>query len=620
MSPLGDDNWQRNHWHQNKKYRDAQADRDKLNEKNRVYLLDHLSDVRNGKLLAYLSGAAWADLDSSGYGGGHDSDLFKQWRESHPELDEATRQGYQTLLSQLTSTQAATAVRNHNTGRMLHVELPCLLAAQQLFEERPQRLFDLGEDRLKALITVHLLNHVSKHEWFLALAERHSDWVEEVWWSLCKISLRSKKDIRIPQVGLLRQEPGLRHMALHLLPRLLAAWPSKVSETNFAEFAQVLESVLTQCGPDEVSRLVAARLKRKSLGSLQTGYLLMAGVWVDHQTFAPLLRSQLTKKQILQTELLGFIGHLRRSGGNRVPLPAWDASTLGLLFKVFGPLCPSTRPEGMGWVGAKDEGRDFLYQLLGILRNDSSEAAQQELQQLRSDPALGEWKSRLDEALSRQAQARAERSFSLPTPRQVALSLQNRSPANPADLMAITIDALGELQREVRNSSTNLISRFWNVDASGKRPRPPHRPEPACRDVIAEWLRQHLQAMNISAQPENQHGAQNQSDIALTTQVSGQPAMLLPIEVKGDWHRDLWTAATEQLAKKYASEPRCHGQGVYLVLWLGSKRGTAAKPRQQPNHPTPTPDALQARMQLETNQKTNTQNIRVFVLDLSIPD
>lgn len=620
VSPLDDDNWQRKNWLQNKKYRDAQADRHKLDERNRLYLLGHLNDVRNGKLLAYLSGAAWADLAGSGYGGGPDSKPFKQWRETHPELDEATRQGYQTLLSQLSPTQAATALKNHKTGRILHVELPCLLAAQQLFEQRPQQLFDLGEDGLKALITLHLLNHVSKHEWFLALAGRHADWVEEVWWSLCKSSLRSKKDIRIPQIGLLRHESGLMHMALRMLPRLLAAWPSKVTETNFAEFAQVLESVLLQCGPDEVSRLVAARLKRKSLGSLQTGYLLMAGVWVDHQTFAPLLRSQLTKKQILQTELLGFIGHLRRYGGNPAPLPEWDAPTLGLLFKIFGPLCPSTRPEGIGWVGARDEGRDFLHQLLAMLRNDTTDAAQQELQGLLADPALVDWQHILDEALSRQARARADKAFSLPTPRQVALTLQNKAPANPADLMAITIDVLGALQREIRNSATNLINGFWNVDPNGKRPLPPHRPEPACRDVIAEWLRQHLQAMNISAQPENQHGAQNQSDIALTTHVPGQPTMLLPIEVNGDWHRDLWTSATEQLAKKYASEPRCHGQGVYLVLWLGSKRGAAAKPKQQPNYSTHTPADLQACLQLETNQKTNTQGIRVFVLDVSIPD
>lgn len=619
-SPLSDDNWRRKHWLRNKKYRDEEAARHELNEKNRRYLLDHLNDVRDGKLLGYLSDAAWTDLKDSGYGGGRNSQLFGQWREEHPELEAATRHGYQAILSQLTSTQAGNAVKSHKTGHLLNIELPCLLAAQQLFTENPQQLFDLREERLKAVLTLHLLHHSSNHEWFLALAEHQPDWVEAVWWSLCESNLRSKKDIRIPQIGLLRHEVALRPMALRLLPRILLKWPGKVSESNFPEFVQVLDAVLAQCAPEEVSRLVTERLKRKSLGSLQTGYLLMAGLWVDHPTFAPLLQRLLNKKQIVQTELLGFIAHLRRYGGNPEPLPKWDAPTIGLLFRIFGPLCPAERPEGINTLGQKDEGRAFLHQLLDALRNDTSEAAQQELQHLLTEPALSHWKNQLEETASRQAQTRAEKAFSLPTPRQVALTLQNKTPANPADLMAVALDALHALQQTLRNSDTNRLNRFWTVDAAGKRPQPPHRPEPECRNAIAEWLRADLKDFDISVAIEIQHGAQNQSDIVLRVQTAAHQEMLLPIEIKGDWNRDLWTAATEQLAKQYASEPRCHHQGIYLVLWLGSKRGTAAKPKSHPNYPTYTPTDLQVRLQLEANQKTSGQNIRVLVLDVSIPD
>jgi len=327
----------------------------------------------------------------------------------------------------------------------------------------------------------------------------------------------------------------------------------------------------------------------------------------------------LNKKQIEQTELLGFIAHLRRYGGSPEPLPRWDAATLGLLFRIFGPLCPAERPEGVNWIGEKDDGRAFLHQLLVALRNDTSEAAQQELQQLLTEPALSHWQRRLEETLSRQAQARAEKAFSLPTPRQVALTLQNKTPANPADLMAVALHGLNEMQKAVRNSPTNLINSFWQVDTQRKRPIPPHKLEEECRDVIAGWLEPRLQPMQISVQVENQHGALNRSDFALLTQVPGQPAMLLPIEVKGDWHAKLWSAAHEQLGQKYASEPRCHGQGIYLVLWFGSNRGKT-KLMQHHNHPTHTPADMQARLQLEFNQKTNGQNIRVLVLDVSIPD
>lgn len=619
-SPLSDDNLKRKHWLDDREYRDEMAAKSAQDEETRMHLLGHLSDIRSGKLRNYLSDAAWQDLKDSGYAGGLDGHLLDLWREEHPELKEATCQGYQAILNQLTFSQATSVVKNHKTGHILNIELPCLLAAQQLYAASPQTFFDLGEERLKALLTVHLLNHCNDHDWLVALFGRHPDWCEEVWWSLCASALRSKKDIRIPQIGLLRHEVPLRSMALRLLPRVLTVWPSKISDLNFPAFVQVLDAVLEQCSSEEVSQLVAKRLKLKSLGSHQTGYLLMAGLWVDHQTYAPMLESMLRKNQIVQTELLGFIGHLHRHGANPESLPAWDAPTRRLLFRILGPLCPAERPEGFKWVSAKDEGRALLHQLLDAFRNDTSEVAQRELLQLLSDPALIDWKERLEECFSRRSQFIAEQSFSLPSPLQVALTLQNKTPANPSDLMAVALDALHTVQQTLRNSDTNRLNRFWTVDTAGKRPRPPHLPEPECRNRIADWLRADLAAMDVSVVIENQHGAQNQSDIVLRVRTPTHEDMLLPIEIKGDWNRELWTAATEQLAKQYANEPRCHGQGIYLVLWLGSHRGDAKAPKQHPNHPTNTPADLQKHLQLEARQKSSDQDIRVVVLDVSIPD
>ncbi len=44
--------------------------------------------------------------------------------------------------------------------------------------------------------------------------------------------------------------------------------------------------------------------------------------------------------------------------------------------------------------------------------------------------------------------------------------------------------------------------------------------------------------------------------------------MNLPIEIKGQWHKEVWTAATEQL-QNYTREYRSDGRGIYLVLWFG---------------------------------------------------
>lgn len=617
VSSLGDDNWQRQGWLQTQKYREKAAAKKELDEKNLCYLLEHLTNVRDGKLLNYLSEAAWEDLKDSGYGGGLNGELLTQWRNEHRELAEATRQGYRTLLHQLTLEQATSAINSRKNNSIWHFELPCLVAAQEIYAQDPQKLLQLEKEQIQALITLYFLHNISKSEWMLALVESYPDWVEEVWWQLCAKNMRSKTAIRIPHFHLLAREPRVRPIALRLLPRLLVVWPTKFSEANFPEFAQLLETTLKICPSVVVSELVAQRLQKKSLSSLQRAYLVMAGLWTDPPAFATMMDALLLKKQIAQSELLGFIGYLRRYGDSSEALPRWKAATMGQLFRLFGPLCPSARPTGANFRGAKDDGRDFLYQLLTILRNNISDSAESVLLQLVSDPTLRDWKEQLEDCLSRQRQAKAEQAFALPTVRQVALTLQNSTPANPADLMAVALATLGEIQKTLHNSSTNRIHRFWAVDSAGKRPLPPHRPEPECRNAIADWLTAPMSAMGISVIPEHQHGEQNQSDIVLCVQPVGGQGMLLPIEVKGDWNRELWTASYEQLAKKYASDPRSHGKGIYLVLWLGTNRGKAAR-KQHPNQPASTAAELQEQLQRETNSKALGMDIRVFVLDISI--
>ena len=43
----------------------------------------------------------------------------------------------------------------------------------------------------------------------------------------------------------------------------------------------------------------------------------------------------------------------------------------------------------------------------------------------------------------------------------------------------------------------------------------------------------------------------------------------LPIEVKGQWHQNVWDGSTTQLDEMYAQDWRAKGSGIYLVLWFG---------------------------------------------------
>lgn len=613
-SRLDEKNWRRQHWLDDAQYRAQNRERLQLQERNLRYLLEHLDEVRSGKLLSYLSDAAWHDMRDSGYGGGESGELLAKWREQHPELDDATNEGYTSLLYSLKATQTRQVIKAHHTGHILHLELPCVLAANRLYASEPEAFFDLGSDRLEALVTISLFSSGGAPSWLKELAVRQTDQLIAIWQPLCASALRAKGQIRIPQLGWLRHETAFKVIAQALLPQILSDWPSKFGEPSFAEFAQVLEACLFECPANTVSATIEKRLKRKSLGSLQTAYLVMAGVWVDPTVYAFQLEKLLQKKQLIHSELLGFIGHLDRYGSLRGELPSWNADTMGLLFRLFSPLCPAAYPNESFWVGDKDRGRSFLFALLSSMREDPSEDAEKALDQLLQAPSTQGWHRELKEALIRQKQNRAEISFSIPTARQVALSLINRTPANPADLMAVAIDALTTIQRRVRNSDTNLINRFWAVNSAGKTPQPPHRPEPECRNVIADDLRAMLNPMDVLIQIEQQYGAQNQSDIALLVRTPGHGELHLPIEIKGDWNQRLWSAASQQLAEKYASDPRCCSQGLYLVLWMGELSNV----KQHPNLKVNSPAELQQALQRQEDQLGGTYRIRVFVLDLSL--
>ena len=53
----------------------------------------------------------------------------------------------------------------------------------------------------------------------------------------------------------------------------------------------------------------------------------------------------------------------------------------------------------------------------------------------------------------------------------------------------------------------------------------------------------------------------------------------LPIEIKGQWHSNVWDAACDQLEDNYARNYRSEGRGIYLVLWSCAAIQSARRPR-----------------------------------------
>ncbi len=88
---------------------------------------------------------------------------------------------------------------------------------------------------------------------------------------------------------------------------------------------------------------------------------------------------------------------------------------------------------------------------------------------------------------------------------------------------------------------------------------------------------------------------------------------LLVVEVKGQWHRELFTAASAQLHERYSSHPDAAQQGIYLVLWFGPGESLAGCQTQEVKSPAELKDMIEQRILPDIRGL-----IDVVVLDLSL--
>lgn len=190
-----------------------------------------------------------------------------------------------------------------------------------------------------------------------------------------------------------------------------------------------------------------------------------------------------------------------------------------------------------------------------------------------------------------------------PGPAEIAASLDGGPPASVEQLRALMLELLEELQKDIRAGDSGVIDQFYNgtnrLDEVGAMFR------------VSAWLKPRLHPLDIHDVVEHQLGAHNRCDLTATRMVRGQARMLV-IEGKGQWHRDLLTAAASQLADRYSMHQHADEQGIYLVIWYGAECPVAGSER----HGYASASELQAAI-CERLPNELRGRIDVFVLDVS---
>jgi len=128
---------------------------------------------------------------------------------------------------------------------------------------------------------------------------------------------------------------------------------------------------------------------------------------------------------------------------------------------------------------------------------------------------------------------------------------------------------------------------------------------------IAERLRLRLEHKGITVTPEHQLKDANRCDFTCTKVIENQRRLLVT-EVKGQWHKELYSAAEKQLHERYAIHPDAEQQGIYLVLWFGSNENIAGKKKHIITSAQTLKESIEMTVPLELKGL-----IDIFVLDVS---
>lgn len=264
----------------------------------------------------------------------------------------------------------------------------------------------------------------------------------------------------------------------------------------------------------------------------------IAGIGTRHPEFIWFLRNRI---------------QLERRGA-MLPLSVAQAAWIWTEFRAAWP---SATLEGSGGGNTNDyDATDFLRALLGRLADDAGEEAGAALQALIAGPD-DSYSELIRHMAAEQRQKRAEESFAAVSPNGLGQLLDDGPPGNVDDLKTLVLEELKVAQAKLRGEDLDQVRDFWS---DGGIPYGENR----CRDRLAAMIGPELMRYAIQRITEADMPMTKRVDLAFA-----RSTLQLPLEVKGQWHADVWDAASAQLDLQYLIDWRSEQRGIYCVLWFG---------------------------------------------------
>lgn len=231
-----------------------------------------------------------------------------------------------------------------------------------------------------------------------------------------------------------------------------------------------------------------------------------------------------------------------------------DAAQLIWMIATFRQLYPSSQRPNTVTTGDTNpwDASEYMGVLINRLGDEVTDVAIAGLSAFRDAKSDG-YTDFLRVAAAEQKRKRVEADWTAPTLATIASTVADTAPTTPSQLQAVIIEELRTVQAKLRGSDVDWYRDFLKDGVP--------RVEDDCRDTILKMLRP--LPFDIAAAPEGHLADDKRCDIICTLGDA-----MVPIEIKGQWHPELWSAADRQLDRLYMNDWRAD-RGIYLVLWFG---------------------------------------------------
>jgi hypothetical protein len=281
------------------------------------------------------------------------------------------------------------------------------------------------------------------------------------------------------------------------------------------------------------------------------------------------------------------------------PKLSLDSRQMAWIVAKFRTLWPARSFPVGGSTGDTNpwDATEYLTDLISRLGESTSDNAVAAMTALRDAPSDG-YTNHIRAVAAEQTRKRVEQTYETPSIRGIAVILNGGAPSTTTDLQAVMLENLDVVQAMLGGSDVDWYKGFFHDNGR-------HRNEESCRDEIIKMLREVDNRLEYI--PEA-HGA---DDKRVDIVVQAAQRLILPIEIKGQWHRELWTAADAQLDHLYVTDWRAE-RGIYLVMWFGEGLKGLPPGINPPGTPEELRDAL-----VSTSRAAQAGRVDVVVLDVT---